>query len=274
MKKITSLEELKTIELNIMKHIHSFCESNDIKYFLAYGTLIGAIRHKGFIPWDDDIDLHMERKDYDRFCKEFPLSCEKLGLKLVNAHTPSFYGRDMAKVIDIRTVIYEQDFIGDDPIGVFVDVWPLDSLPEEKTKRELFMRHNLYLQKLYYLRIANRDSITPHKRILQSLIVGIDPRRLLSHIERFHRKYNGSTSHYLSCLSDPYIKVFTRSCFVESQIGKFEGCDFYIPNGYDEILQKIYGDYLQLPPVDKRIPHHVIETYWMDNYEDSTKQNI
>ena len=96
MREIVNLSELKSIELDIMKKIHKFCEEYNINYTLSYGTLLGAVRHDGFIPWDDDIDIFMPQPDYEKFCRIFPLHQEKLQLELVNSKTSKYFGRNMS----------------------------------------------------------------------------------------------------------------------------------------------------------------------------------
>ena len=134
MKVIESLDELKKIELDIMIKVHQFCEENGIKYYMIAGTLIGAIRHKGFIPWDDDIDIAMPREDYEKFLKIFPEYGKKNNLLAVNNRTKPYYGRPMTKVIDTRTSLTEPEYRSDDPIGVFVDIWVMDGVPDDASK--------------------------------------------------------------------------------------------------------------------------------------------
>lgn len=267
MKSITDLDELKKIELSIMLKVHDFCKAAEIPYFLAYGTLIGAVRHNGFIPWDDDIDIHMMRKDYDHFCTVFPDYAKECGLAVVNSHTNTYYGRDMAKVIDTRTIIYENDFKGDDPIGVFVDIWPLDSLPNEERERNRFIFKDLFLQKLYYLAISNPAKLPFYKRILRSLPQLVGSKRLLAMTEKYHQSYSDVNTEFVGCLSDPYLKVFPKSLFDRAISLQFENALLDAPVGFDEVLKILYGDYMQLPPVEKRVPHHVIETYWKDQID-------
>lgn len=120
MKVIESLDELKKIELDIMIKVHQFCEENGIKYYMIAGTLIGAIRHKGFIPWDDDIDIAMPREDYEKFLKIFPEYGKKNNLLAVNNRTKPYYGRPMTKVIDTRTSLTEPEYRSDDPIVLLI----------------------------------------------------------------------------------------------------------------------------------------------------------
>ncbi len=262
MRPITELEELKRLEASIMFKVHSFCEENSIKYFLAYGTLLGAVRHGGFIPWDDDIDIHMMREDYELFCAVFPSWAEKHGLSLVNAHTSSYYGRDMSKVIDTRTLIYEPEFLGDDPIGVFIDIWPLDKLPNHPVVKRGFINANRIKQKLYYLRISRPDDGNLPQKVVRRLIRSIDSRKAILDIERFHKRYAEEKTDSLMCMSDPYLKELPADAFNKTVKLDFEGQKLNAPIGYDNILKVYYGDYMKLPPAEKRKPHHIIDTYW------------
>ena len=143
MKIIDNLDELKKIELDIMIKIHQFCEKNNIKYYMIAGTLIGAIRHKGFIPWDDDIDIAMSREEYEKFLREFPAYGEKNNLLAVNNRTNPYYGRPMTKVIDTRTCLMEPEYRSDDPIGVFVDIWVMDGVPTGVNRNHWQRKRNI-----------------------------------------------------------------------------------------------------------------------------------
>ena len=132
MRQITDLNELKKIELNILKQVHEFCEEKNIDYCLAYGTLLGAIRHSGFIPWDDDIDIHMKRDEYERFIREFPEWGAKRNLYIAGPHSKEhFFPRNMIKVCDERTGLVERGYKKRKPMGAFIDIWPLDKFPEK-----------------------------------------------------------------------------------------------------------------------------------------------
>ena len=128
MKRI-SFEEAKRVELDILLHVAKFCDEHGLRYFLAYGTLIGAVRHKGFIPWDDDIDIQMPREDYEKLLELYPKenTDEKyflLAPEMKGAHHP------YAKIIDTRTVKKELGAKKNNPLGVDIDVFPLDGQPD------------------------------------------------------------------------------------------------------------------------------------------------
>lgn len=134
MKKDISVEELKMIQLKILDSIDDFCKKNGIQYFLFSGTLIGAVRHKGYIPWDDDVDICMKRKDYDRFFSEFNQQ-RRDTLKAISAEIEKNYYLASGKVIDTATVIEEENNCAM-PIGVYVDIFPMDNLPADDKKLE------------------------------------------------------------------------------------------------------------------------------------------
>ncbi|MBQ8445584.1 MAG: LicD family protein, partial [Opitutales bacterium] len=128
MREITH-EELKQIQLGILDKVHEFCEKNGITYFLSSGTLIGAVRHKGYIPWDDDLDLYMPRADYDKFIKLFSANSPE-NTKLLSLETDKKYQYPFAKVIDDRTEMVETAVGESFKIGVYIDVFPVDSVPD------------------------------------------------------------------------------------------------------------------------------------------------
>lgn len=131
-KEITKIDELKFISYNILKFVADFCEINNIKYYLFAGTLLGAIRHEGFIPWDDDIDIAIPRDDYEKFIIEFDRNND-VNYKVLSIENSNKYYLPYAKVIDNRTLLFE-DGKESMPIGVFIDIFPLDSIPDKSCR--------------------------------------------------------------------------------------------------------------------------------------------
>ena len=139
--KYLSMDEIKSVELEILKYVHDFCEKNDIKYFINYGTLIGAVRHKGFIPWDDDIDICMFRKDYEKFIELFSKDDGKY--KILSLESSDKYYNNFIKVIDSKTKIEDERNYKTYDSGIFIDIFPMDffddlSLVEKTYKLESF----------------------------------------------------------------------------------------------------------------------------------------
>ena len=265
MKEITQLEELKEIELDIMKKVHNFCVSNSIKYCLTYGTLLGAMRHGGFIPWDDDIDIFMLRDDYDRFLELFPKYQNQMGLTIVNHNTKPYYGRAMSKVIDNRTYLIEPDFLYDDPIGVFIDIWPLDYVPQDERAREHHtdkIRH--YNRQLYgcITKELKFRSLSEIKTSIKQLLYRrMNPKSIVEKIILLSTQYRNTPSDYLIC-STVAKRIFNTEFFKDLFLTKFEDTEFYVPSHYDEVLTLCYGNWRMLPPKDKQVPHHVMNVYW------------
>ena len=265
MRKITSIDEMKLIQLDIMDNIHAFCEEKNITYFLSHGSLLGAVRHQGFIPWDDDIDIFMKREDYENFCKEFPLNQNMYNLVLTNSDTSVYYGRAMSKVFDNRTILKEPHYIGDDNIGVNIDIWPLDGVPLETKKRKRHFKKLVLLQKLLYGRIIRTSACNGLKlKIIHFFLFPLSSKKIVRKIINLQIKYPCNCSYLVSCYVDPYKKTFRKDWFSERVLVSFEDRKYYIPVNYDEILTELYGDYMQLPPADKQQPHHIVNVYWKD----------
>ena len=119
------IDKLKQIQLDMLKDIHAFCVEHDIRYSLAFGTLLGAVRHKGYIPWDDDVDIMMPREDYNRFIRSYGNNIYRIADMSVNPD----YGLPFAKVEDVLTVI-EENVEGGSVFGIYIDVFPVDYIPD------------------------------------------------------------------------------------------------------------------------------------------------
>ena len=266
MREIKDLNELKSIELEIMKKIHYFCVENDIKYFLSYGTLIGAIRHKGFIPWDDDIDILLPRPDYNKFVELFPKYAVDNDIYLTNNKTNPVLIRPYSKVCDARTVQYEPKYKDPDPRGVFVDVWPLDGLPKNPIKR-FFYTKIMYIKYVHMMASLTNIDYIPKKNIFKRFLIKLFNKtnyvKLVDKYDKYIRKYDYDNSKYIVS-SAVKAMVLKKELFDTGRLIDFEDTKFYIPSGYDRYLRKFYGDYMTPPPIDKQVPHHVINTYWKD----------
>ena len=256
-----SLRQIQLIGLDILKDIHRFCIDNNLSYSLAYGTLIGAIRHKGFIPWDDDIDIVMPRPDFDLFCRNFKSDSFRL----------VYYGNDKsaiatyARVCDFKQSLFSTECpwtVQDS--GVWIVVFPLDGVMNmnEYTRRYSVLSSMSYL--LFKFRrqnhhITDRDTFMSKLKTIIARIVGLNgliPRFLQKMIVRIMTRYDYNQCLYvgqMSCLDDGPV-ILKKKLFEEIVPIQFEGCSFLAVKDFHALLSPFYGDYMQLPPEKDRIP--------------------
>lgn len=259
MRKLT-LDEIKKIEVDILDYVASICKQHGLTYFLAYGTLIGAVRHKGFIPWDDDIDIAMPRKDYDKLLEILKQEKGKGKYEcLIPMEDGCFY--EFMKVIDTNTTLQENKIIKGKN-GVWIDIFPLDGLRKEDK-----INYNALII-LNRCRAAAVNKVFPHRThgflipiefICWKLcrLVGYKP--FLKYSLKLAQKYKYDECDLVGYASSyPAHNKFMQKRWFESIIElPFEGKRFSAPAMYDEYLSTQYGDYMQLPPVQDRVSHHM-----------------
>ncbi len=249
------LEECRRIALDILIDIADYCEENEIRYYLSVGTLLGAVRHQGFIPWDDDIDIMMPRPDYKRFLEEYS---SKKGYKVYKPSEGRFY---YAKVYDTGTAKYERDvdYLKYKPIGVDVDIFPLDGIVNDEEIIEKLYRKDRILEK--FLRLSNqpiflrKNPLKAINRILPRIFPG--SKWLVRMIEKNAQTYGYDESDYVIRMRwspNGFTGALPKEVF-EKDYGIFEKNVFCIPRGYDQFLTAFFGDYMTLPPLDKRVVH-------------------
>lgn len=269
MKPISSLEELHGIELEILKEFHSFCIANNLRYSLAGGTLLGAVRHKGFIPWDDDIDVMMPRPDYDRFIRLYHSS-------VYAVHAPDIYGRafrPFAKIVDSRTILSDDDFSGEQP-GVWMDVFPIDGAFDA----DFFPPSDSRIWKIAstILLLKNLRLFSRRRSVGKNLLLlAVSPLRLLPNglftcaFRRIAARADFETAPRRGCLVWGYGRRETLPAHVFSgQVNvSFEGGEYRAIAGWHEYLSAIYGDYMIIPPLDKQVPSHALNACWKDGME-------
>lgn len=259
-----SFEESKQIMVKTLESIDRCCRENNIKYSLCWGTMIGAIRHHGFIPWDDDIDLMMSREDHDRFLKVY-------NDPQYAVYTPKVNKNDLwlnTKIFDKKTRVYFKNR-SNSFFGVWVSIFPYDNAPDEKLrqweiKRDFWLK--IYRIKIHYFfghsllrRIA--------KRIFKILLLPFSSFWIYNRIENCLTAFNNQqTKRVCIWYGTPYMKFryFPKELLDECIDVDFEELKSKIIKGYDEFLKITYGDYMKLPPESDRVPKHNYKAYYID----------
>lgn len=261
--KVISVEELKSIQIEILKEVHDFCFLKGLKYSLAYGTLIGAIRHKGFIPWDDDIDILMPRPDYEILKREFRHPVLVFTDRDVDPNCYVTFG----KIYNSRTIMHEcTDY--DSEYGVSIDVFPIDGLPNDTDEA---INHYKKLSRLRKLLDFKMVKVSTTRSVLKNLVLiggklllfPLKRKSLQDYVIKLKKKYRYEDSNYVAELSfGTYKRILPKSVFESYILHRFENEDFFIIKEYDKYLTSVFGDYMKLPPIEKRVSHHSFNAYW------------
>ena len=250
------LKKLQQIELQIFKLFISICEKEQLGYFLIGGTLIGAVRHKGFIPWDDDIDIGMPRKDYEKFIS---IASKYLSNRyfLQTMESDKDYPYPFAKIRDKNT-IYKEDFLSNLPNnhGIWIDIFPLD-----------YCKPNNWIHYAYYRllnkRILSRFQTIYHLRdyFWKYALKIIFPsfKHAINSRHKIMTRYQTDTG-YIANLTGRYghREMVPSAWFKKPVWLEFEGIQVSVPTEYHKYLTNIYGDYMKLPPMEKRISLHQV----------------
>ena len=244
--------------------IDRICRENGIWYSIVYGTLLGAVRHQGFIPWDDDMDIAMPRSDYRRL-REYISAHPELGLSFIDIsnHPDTIYNG--GKICDNATLVRESNYRTVDGYGAFIDVFPLDNIPDDEKQRKKFKSHARYLAKLIQhsaKRIPGKPQSLKHAVLLYGAFVYshcFSTNKLIKKLDEHCRKYSETETEYFGV---PYfISYFRKSDFDELIELPFEGRMLIGPKNYVNVLSASYKNYRELPPPEKRTTH-TVECYW------------
>lgn len=259
--KYIPIEEQKHILLYILKSVDKYCRMNNLRYSLGGGTLLGAVRHKGFIPWDDDIDIMMPRPDYDKLINGF--SNYDKDLTCVSYEVDKNYIYPFAKIYHNKTILEEIE-MGKN-FGIFIDVFPIDGFPVDEKERSAFLRSLYFWRMLLFIKhIKFNISL---KRILYKIILFFIPNSFIqSRLQKMIKKYPFSTTSYSGAVSGIYQEkeCYSHDLF-ENYVTElyFEGYLFMSIKDYDTYLLQHYGNYMQLPPIEQQKIHHTNAAYWL-----------
>lgn len=269
-----SFEESKKIELEILKFVASICDKYGLKYYLAYGTLIGAIRHKGFIPWDDDIDIQMTKEDSDKLYEIMCHECEGTRFRMISpTHKDAVHG--FYKVIDTTTIKREYGLENSKiEYGVDIDIFSLTGAPADDIEFANWYK-KLYklFRKVEYKNFRLCGSwkfklLTLFRKFLLNATF-TTKKKLIKKIENLRKKYPYATSEYIGCYEGCYSKKGSKGkkeWYRDTIDVDFEGLKFKAPIDYHEVLTACFGDYMTPPPIEEQVTHHVNNMFWKDGY--------
>lgn len=257
------LEELKKVQLDILLAVDEFCRNNNIEYSLAAGTLIGAVRHKGYIPWDDDVDICMTRPNYDKFIKIFNGNYNNY--QVLAPELDWNYYAPYANVCDNRTILDEgaNGHRGIE-VGVKIDLFPIDgctsNLQRYLHQCNMIYKYNSYL---YVKRYILRKKFSKHIFINKFRIIFESYVRIQQKIHMLSVSKGFETSEFACLMAfDPVAFRAPKWIFDNYTDIEFEGFQVRTVKDYHLFLSLRYGDYMKLPSIEQRVPHHGFKAYW------------
>ena len=254
-------KKLQNAQLEIMDEFHRLCEESGIPYYLMAGSVLGAVRHGGFIPWDFDIDVGMRRADYDRFRE---VCVPRLGDRFIyrDFENTEKYDRPHALICIKNTTLttrYDKYNPGNENFGIYLDVFPIDNAPATP---ELQKRHKKAVLGVMHARYRKKAECFQHaplknfiKKAISCLMLFSTMDGLNRRLEKALRLYNGGETGFVGSFTSPY--RYEKECMPTAVYGKptptaFEGRTYYIPEQADAYLTQLYGNYMELPPEEKR----------------------
>lgn len=251
-----STKELQLKLLKIMKVFHKVCEKHGLKYFMLGGTMLGAVRHKGFIPWDDDMDVGMPREDYERLLN-LPKSEWPESVTIKTPYNSSEFTRPFSKIMDSNTTLVEAIFDGTIE-GIFIDIFPLDGAGNSMKHAKVRYLGYYWKRKLVSYNLSHGERNTIVKRLVQKYAKSRDVQNLYINLEKWMKKINYDNVSIIGNYAGAWgFKEFMKKDVMETPIlYEFEGLQFYGVNDAHLYLSSLYGEYMKLPPIEKRKSHH------------------
>lgn len=255
-------EEVKKIQKAILENVADFCEKNEISYWIDCGTLLGAIRHKGYIPWDDDIDIGMLRPDFERFMLTFNFENERYRAECIDTN-PNFHYVH-GKVLDTETTLFEPDKNGN-KLSINIDIFVYDNA---KDKEDAEKRYN-FRDKCRLFHVFRNNKHKPNRNAImryaiytfRTMLKVFPSNFFIKKMSKNAKRYNNIETEYVGNFTSYARIICEKNVFSSFITAEFEGRQYKIPGGYDRWLKCFYGDYMKLPPEDKRVSHHTYEAY-------------
>lgn len=277
--KIIDIKDIHSIELNILKYVTKVCKENNLRYYLCGGTLLGSIRHQGFIPWDDDIDISMPRPDYMKLLEILKYGERYKSLSFYNNDT---YYYSFAKIIDTNTIVKEVNLEYDiRGLGVCIDIFPLDGIPNDRKVKNKHLRSIFRYRNLLYNSLSSTcpNSANKFKLLVRYFIwkyarlIGWE--KWILKVEELGNLYSYDSSQEVGCIVSgyKYKEIMDKNVFGLGDKKLFEGELYIVPSNYDKYLKSLYGNYKELPPIEKRVTSHNFEAFIIDRTLNGVRGN-
>ena len=260
-----TLKKLHKYLLELLDEFVRICDKNNLDYFLYGGTLLGAVRHKGFIPWDDDLDVAMLRKDYEKFLEIAPTELKDKFI-IDNYHTNKNCYLNFTKIRNKKTLFvqnFQQNYDGEK--GIWIDVFPLDGINKLSIFQILRIKTVKYIRSIehYKSNIFLGNNKIKLKKFLAIFLKPI-PLTFLQHVQDkiMKGKNDCKETKYITSIASQYDykkQTMKREVFLPIKKLEFEGKKYKVPNQYGYFLERIYGNYMELPPKEKRVTHNPIK---------------
>ncbi len=265
-----NLSEVQKLILDIGKEVYRYLEENHVEYYMLGGTLLGAVRHHGFIPWDDDIDLGIPREQYERFLQEIEeFLPDYMTLRTWQDDSPHHYY--FSRIVDTRHVMQRRGSLKRRTEEVWVDIFPLDGMPNNPLIRRWHMLRLLAARAMYHTSTFERVNLKrPNRPLSERLIIWFvhttgfgrkaDPHRWLAGVDKLLKRYPLTKSEYIVNFMGQYKfkEMFPKTYYGEGKLYPFEDMELMGPVNYDAVLTQLYGDYMT-PPKDAEKNAHAAE---------------
>ncbi|WP_421017322.1 LicD family protein [Furfurilactobacillus cerevisiae] len=249
-----STEDVRQRFLEMMDHVQELCSKNKLNLFMDGGTLLGAVRHHGFIPWDDDVDFVLWRQDYETLLALLRKDKKYRLMDLNSSEYPYTY----AKLIDPETKVDEAGAGDIGGYGLFIDFFPLDNIPSGKIRQELFVRKIITMRKISRGASEKYSLKSVYKRVGVKLLQHVNAHKLAVKVNDKAQRYNKrDTEVCFDLLGTNNYKLYQSAWFSRAVPMKFEGHDYYAPVNFQAYLHSLYGNYMEIPDADHRETHHL-----------------
>lgn len=262
MKQLLSLEEMHQRELVMMKLFHEFCQEHNLRYYMCGGTLLGAVRHQGFIPWDDDVDLLMPRPDYEKLQK---LIASQPYLPRYEFHSYSLGNlwENFTKLVDLHTLVDKEFTFDQYDTHLWIDIFPMDGLPADEKETEIIYKKVRRARRiLKFLKAKPGTGASKVKALVKPVLKPLvslvwSKEKLVKLIDEIAKTYDFESSDYVGGIVYGYgpQEKMIRNDYVPPAYMQFEDMTAIAPGCYDAYLRALYDDYMELPPEDKRQVH-------------------